>query len=192
MILPISVSRRVAIGLRRGSIAQLRVLMPLADALPGALPVDSDEFKREFRRMVGIYREGDILYVREAFRLGRGYDTAPLWKISPDARNFARIWYDADTDDAVHAITAGRLRSPDTMPRWASRITLAVRNSSVQHLRDASFSDVIREGHVGSGRFRESYGEAWEQNPWCLLLGVTVHWKNVDSFTRRDFQNDRS
>jgi hypothetical protein len=87
---------------------------------------------------------GDQLWVREAFRLARGYD-----KLSPTAvfsllgSGEIGIHYESDGPAPV---TAGKIRPSIHMPRWASRITLEVTGVRVERLWKISEADAIAEG----------------------------------------------
>ena len=70
------------------------------------------------------YEPGDALWVRETWAQGRD-----------------RIIYAADQD-----ATPIGWRSPIHMPRWASRITLAVTGVRIERLQEISEKDAIAEG----------------------------------------------
>lgn len=90
------------------------------------------------------YAPGDRLYVREAWRAGRGYDGASI----RDMARFSRIWFEADdANDNADAI-GRKLRPSIHMPRWASRLTLTVTDVRVQRLQDISEADAKAEGIV--------------------------------------------
>jgi hypothetical protein len=82
---------------------------------------------------------GDRLWVREAWRVGEGYDELPGSKFtSPE------VWYEVDTKTPPPK--AGRYRHARFMPRWASRLTLQVADVRVQRLQDISEEDAKAEG----------------------------------------------
>lgn len=82
---------------------------------------------------------GDRLWVREAWRVGKGYDDAP-----GSAFTSPTVWYGADGDPPLDR--AGRYRHARFMPRWASRITLEVTGVRVERLQDISEVDAKAEG----------------------------------------------
>lgn len=92
---------------------------------------------RSFRCPYG--QPGDLLWVREAWRAGRGYDGAKPSDIAP----IARIHYESDGPAPEWA---GRLRPPMFMPRWVSRITLLVTGVRVERAREIGEEDIAAEG----------------------------------------------
>lgn len=136
------------------------------------------------------YAHGDRLWVREAFRGDRGYDTTPprQWSRWP-------VHYEADGKrDTREGMGAdGRLRSPIHMPRWASRITLTVTDVRVQRLQEISGADAVEEGVQEKGdyldmprmAFRALWNslhgpDAWDANPWVVAVSFTVRHGNID------------
>ncbi len=126
---------------------------------------------------------GDLLWVREAWRTGAGYDGTPIKNIAP----FARIWFDADGSPPSWA--GSQRRASIHMPRWASRITLLVTDVRVQRLQDISCADAIAEGIRPQANsqtidcdtpdprdeFRSLWGTihgpgAWDKNPWVVAV----------------------
>lgn len=86
---------------------------------------------------------GDTLWVREAWRAGKGYDAYPpremsRWPVHYEADGQP----DADDDMGMN----GRLRASMHMPRWASRLTLPVSEVRVERLQDITDADAIAEG----------------------------------------------
>ena len=82
---------------------------------------------------------GDMLWLREAWRTTREVDFLPGSQLD----GTYRLWYEAD---APHQLGFGRYRHARFMPRWASRITLEVKDVRVQRLQDISEEDAIAEG----------------------------------------------
>lgn len=157
-------------------------------------------WRNGWRDWAGAYAPGDRLWVREAWRAGRGYDGASI----RDMARFSRIWFEADdANDNADAI-GRRLRPSIHMPRWASRITLTVTDVRVQRLQDISEADAVAEGIKGHGGRFSGYGKAadqwmgpidsfaslwislngtqsWDANPWVVALTFNVERRNIDA-----------
>ncbi|RWO29633.1 MAG: hypothetical protein EOS10_22595 [Mesorhizobium sp.] len=152
---------------------------------------------------------GDRLYVREAWRSHAAYDD-----ISPAAMGgdeaILYVADDAHQTWGYPAITKlGRFRQGMHMPRWASRLTLAVTDVRVQRLQDIREADAIAEGcpistipgtighplcQVGFNEmgtpifwYRKLWnnlnadrGFGWETNPWVVAVTFTVERRNID------------
>jgi hypothetical protein len=89
------------------------------------------------------YQVGDILWVREAFRGSRGYDSQP-----PSAWGNKPIWYVADGEpDALRwGFLSDRARPSIHMPRHMSRIALRVTARRAERLQDITEADALAEG----------------------------------------------
>jgi hypothetical protein len=137
--------------------------------------------------MRGIrYAPGDRLWVREgwasvpasAYRCSEGVAQT----VNPFDPTEAAI-YRAGFDRSRGGI---RWRSPIHMPRWASRITLAVEAVRVERLQDISEGDSEKEGVTRPNRVLEDDGtsytdgfaalwedihgpDAWDANPWVSV-----------------------
>lgn len=85
------------------------------------------------------YSIGDRIWVREAWRVGKGYDELPGSEFKSN-----KVWYEADGDAPKNR--AGRYRHARFMPRWASRIDLDVVGVRVERLQDISYEDALAEG----------------------------------------------
>lgn len=134
---------------------------------------------------------GDRLWVREAFRGSKGYDRHPprTWSNWP-------VHYEADgaPDPRDELEMNGRLRPGIHMPRWASRLTLAVTDVRVERLQSISQADAIaegcpaREGEDGldpCGWYAQLWDEingagAWATNPWVAAYTFRVIGQNID------------
>lgn len=168
---------------------------------------------RGYNRFLGYtaYRPGAHLWVREAWRTEARYDQLPPSKLPRSAP----IYYAADPGprDSEPGY-AGRLRASIHMPRWASRVTLAVTDVRAQRLQDISEEDAIAEGlrlHQSWGgaswytfdgadpkkcgyRAVTAYAHLWEQingadswqaNPWVAVYTFTVERRNIDAKAER-------
>jgi len=150
---------------------------------------------------------GDLLWVREAFRGDKGYDSTP-----PREWSHWPVHYEADgePDPNDEIGMNGRLRPGMFMPRWASRLTLRVTDVRVQRVQNITEEDAKEEGvgplkpvpgrpdlmwvHHGGERysapgyaFRELWdslnakrGFGWDQNPWVAAYTFEVIRQNVD------------
>jgi hypothetical protein len=167
---------------------------------------------------------GDRLYVRES------------WRVSPEAAegwhpDDLRGWIDyqaggsaqlvapsfeavekaafTKNDDRDWDFLPSRYRPGIHMPRWASRLTLAVTDVRVERLQECSEADAIAEGiiefepteedpaefaYVDGGDIwnnaRSAYAAlwnsingpgAWEANPWVVAISFTVEQRNIDT-----------
>lgn len=103
-----------------------------------------------------------------------------------------------------------RWRPSITMPPWASRLTLTVKDVDVKRVREISSREIITAGirpdaemlvaidlwasdlhqrheyhraHIEPFRhnWNATHGpDAWDRNPWCAFYSVTVHSTNID------------
>ncbi|MGN7869350.1 hypothetical protein [Paracoccus sp. 22332] len=154
------------------------------------------------------FARGDRLWVREAWRAGRGYDGASIRDIAP----WSRIWWEADEAN----VNAGKLRPSIHMPRWASRLTLTVTDVRVQRLQDISEDDAVAEGapvaahqytpgarmcetdkswrtvtprlwfHELWDRLNAKRGFGWDANPWVCAVTFTAYQRNIDQMEAPD------
>jgi hypothetical protein len=130
---------------------------------------------------------GDRLWVRETWQL---YGMEAL----PDRER--PIFYRADDDAREGHATPPDLkwRSSIHMPRWASRLTLAITDVRVQLLHEISEADAQAEGTTPFGEYRPSYVAAfrslwnhlhgfgaWDANPEVVALAFTVTKGNIDA-----------
>lgn len=105
-------------------------------------------------------KPGDLLWVRESFRLCAEADTTP----PRDTDEAYRIWYEAD---APHQPGAGKPRRAFHMPRWASRLTLRITDVRVQRLQEISREDAIAEGATSKpddGPFHRTRSPIWSMD----------------------------
>lgn len=152
---------------------------------------------------------GDLLWVRENFRVGAGYDgLSPAELPRPPAR--INLWYEADSDfnDVDSSILGGKLRVGRYMCRWMSRLTLEVVSAKVQRIKAITRNGASREGirlFEGAGRTFYSpdtmspiaeptpysafaalwiglHGhEAWNDNPEVVVIRFRAIKSNIDA-----------
>jgi hypothetical protein len=131
------------------------------------------------------YAVGDLLYVREAWRVPAQDDRTP-------PRDLQRqiIGYEADCRRGQISAT-GKFRHARHMPRWASRLTLKVTDVRVERVKQISEADARAEGW---GKWRTPIawfatlwnsinaprGFGWEENPWVVAISFSVIRANVD------------
>ncbi|MGO4337795.1 hypothetical protein AB4037_23040 [Labrys sp. KB_33_2] len=121
------------------------------------------------------WRDGDRLWVREAWRSAAAYDD-----LAPSAMGGEEpIQYQADGAHQTWGYPAiakiGRLRSSMFMPRWASRLTLVVTGVKVERLQDISETDAIAEG-IGRTVIGDGYRDRFTVRPatWAQVTGHEV------------------
>lgn len=144
------------------------------------------------------YAPGDRLWVREAWRTHRAYDDLKPSEMGGDET----VWPELDRDNCdAH----GRYRHGRFMPRWASRITLIVKDVRVQRLSECSVDDAVAEGlqWVVPGMWavahslpiigedpRSVYAQlwdhingdgAWAADPWVVAVSFDVLKANIDN-----------
>lgn len=86
-------------------------------------------------------KAGDRLWVREAYRVHGGFDARPPREIPKSTA----VWYCAD-EGASYPSHFGKQRPSMFMMRWASRITLLVKEVRIERLQAISEADAIAEG----------------------------------------------
>ena len=155
------------------------------------------------------FAPGDRLYVREAHYLTDDgtSEYAVYAENSTDVSEHFRQMHDImashpSIDWSKHL----RLRPSIHMPRWASRLTLAVTDVRVQRLQEIGEADAKAEGvkpdrsgggmagmysPMGAGPFAYARGfrdlwnslhgpDAWDADPWVVALTFDVHRCNID------------
>lgn len=153
------------------------------------------------------YSVGDLLWVRETWAVGACAAGLSPAMLSPRCwlKDNGGLWYAARGEPTHPISTRGRWRPGIHMPRWASRLTLAVTEVRVQRLQEISEADAVAEGCPGClGRnpdfpdewdphpieeFQELWtsingkrpGASWSDNPWIVALTFKVHRANVDA-----------
>lgn len=148
------------------------------------------------------FHVGDRLWMREAHAIyvahGQHREDGHRWgpwgglptTISP---NRDRIAYYREGFDRSFS---GRWKPSIHMPRWASRLTLAVTDVRVERLNDISEADALAEGIArcdfpyDDGEAREAFArlwnhiygpDAWDANPWVVAITFAVHLGNIDA-----------
>jgi hypothetical protein len=104
------------------------------------------ETMRNFTRQHCPYGQpGDQLWVREAWRARREFDSVKPSDLEGPVDGIlgTPIIYEASRHESVQF---GKLRRSMFMPRWASRITLEITGVRVERLQDISEADAIAEG----------------------------------------------
>jgi hypothetical protein len=169
-----------------------------------------DDFEYTVPRIYPVIQLGDRIWVKEAFRGHKGYNSYP-----PREWSHWPVHYHADglPDPRDDAGENGRLRSPIHMPRWASRITLTVTDARPQRVSEISEADSVAEGvesgQTSRGLMWKAYDEspncwvdtarisftrlwnsihgpdAWARNDWVWVYSFSVHHGNIDSMERR-------
>lgn len=172
----------------------------------GGCLCDSDEDVRRIGADYMPYAPGDRLYVRESCRAEER---------KSDGRDGIRYSADGAFIGIANTMVAGanwsalyyyRGRGKDGignavpsihMPRWASRLWLAVTDVRVQRLQDISEADAVAEGidHAAVTHFgapSRAYAalwnhlhsaendHSWEANPWIVAITFTVNRGNID------------
>lgn len=128
---------------------------------------------------------GDLLYVRERFRLPRKEGkTLPTRSEGP-------IWYDADGSPSKPGFWSGISRPAIHLPRKFSRITLIVRSVAFEALQDIDEVDAASEGVDSDyGKCRDAFANLWDSlhpeelwldNPEIVALTFEVAEHNVDT-----------
>lgn len=149
---------------------------------------------------VAYVQPGDILWVKENFRIGKSWEGSSPSKVASFLKP-SDVFYPSAKEDAPS--WAGRLRPSIHMPREFSRLTLEVADVRVMRLQDITMEDSIAEGLV----FNEEYGKwqgsaeakggirvfyhnpikafqdlwlsihgkgSWDQNPWVFVYTFKV------------------
>jgi len=178
---PIMFATPMVSALREGEKTQTRRL------LKPQIVADLDDFKisRALQTVRDAY--GDVLWVREAWRVDASFDHLSPRQIETAClfRNYKTGWapiaYDAGGYSNSWGTNGwcemGRRRASMHMPRWASRLTLEVTGVKIERLQDISEADAKAEGcgqYASStklasgfdasrkGSYREGYRELWD------------------------------
>lgn len=157
------------------------IVVPLKWQPSEGATIDRDQVFFEYESTLDLvippYAPGDLLWARETWWRGE-YDFTPddPKGTPPEASLFYR------------AVGVRRIswKSPVTMPRWASRMTLRVRSVAVKRVQDITADEAIDTGAYSTNEtFVECFGPAaWDANPWCAFVAVEVINKNVGEVKR--------
>lgn len=145
------------------------------------LDIEREDNRKDIANASPFGVRGDRLWVRETWRTGVSLDKHNATQIAESAREagwtkpWAPLLYTVDDGrdnaDTLRSFggTWGRVRSARFMPRWASRITLAVTSVRVAPLKSITEEDAIAEGCTGTDPEPKNEG------------GTIFHWEGVSS-----------
>lgn len=124
---------------------------------------------------------GDLLWVREEWSIGSSADADPVKGVWPVLHAIDGTIDECGSD---YLPAWGPVRPADTMPAWASRITLEVESVTVTELSAIGDEDLERLGLT-----REDNAADWDEsnpdgppsssNPLVLTARISVHVENV-------------
>ncbi len=162
-----------------------------------------DPGNQSWRERFYPYRVGDRLYVREAWRCnGWATDVATIFYRASEGDGYTAMCEQYPIADKSPLRVTGAWRPGIHMPRWASRLTLAVTDVRVQRLQDISEEDAEAEGLTGEFCDYELYGQSkpyrfeysalwnhlnaargsgWDTNPWVVAVTFAVEHRNIDA-----------
>ena len=127
---------------------------------------------------------GDRIWVQEEFAISKSADEHELAE-STSSAPVGYVWYSSSPEQgSINSSCRGRWRPADTMPRWASRITLDVTSVRVERVKDTDEGMAKDEGHRGGSPFggdtslscfaqhwQSRYGD-WDGNPHGFVAEV--------------------
>ena len=135
---------------------------------------------------------GDLLYVRETFRLYDSSMECACYDPCTCSRHHGKPMYFADGFSAKDEL---KWKPSIHMPREFSRLTLEITDVRVERLQEIDRGDCMEEGcpfpnmavndPIGwfSGLWDSVYGN-WSSNPWVWVVEFKVHRCNVDALIR--------
>lgn len=145
-------------------------------------------FGRHVGYVAGLHCAGDVLWVREAWRVSGRWDKTKPSEIVPRSltvmfgaggsianQDHRDDWRPSDWPFGTEVEWAGRLRPGMFMPRWASRLTLVVTDVRVQRLNEISEEDAIAEGVSDEFTDFELYGQS---HPY--RFGYSALWNSIN------------
>lgn len=151
--------------------------------------VDGRKTQTRRIRLFPNVKIGDLLWVRESWRTERQYDDiAPRDIYKPDSHiPHPPIFYEAGNQKPHDDFIVGKKRASIFLPRWASRLTLKVKDIRVQRLRDISEEDAKAEGVKTIEAFQMLWndlnvarGYGWDKNPWVTAYSFNPIFQNID------------
>ncbi len=142
------------------------------------------------------YAVGDSIRITEPWRIVSlnhkdtanqyyivSYKTGNQPLVIPEVQTRFKPYAAQDTfrRDTTGMYYAGKWRTAETMPEWASRVSLKITRVRVQQAQEITLEDAIAED--GSAevvfpfdagwRYQKLYGmESWERNEWAFLLSL--------------------
>jgi len=119
-------------------------------------------------RIYPLYAPGDRLWVREAWGINHYEYMRAIPKERPKDLPDDHLSYRATECDS-EILAELRYRPSIHMPRWASRITLAVTEVRVQRLQDISRDDAMAEGIV------QTWGDFMGDPPEWAVASINRH-----------------
>jgi hypothetical protein len=141
------------------------------------------------------YLIGQRRWVKEKWRTEVRYDQTKPINLPLDAP----IGFDADYDMESNDGFRGKSRSSRFMPKFASRLTLAVTDVKVERVQDISQEDAMNEGAEFTPYMNSAYEadgdyitdfqniwntihgpDAWQRNDWVEAVTFTVHNSNIE------------
>lgn len=153
------------------------------------------------------YAVGDRLYVREAWTVrGQFTDVVEVGYRASERRGHSEYVKQWPVAQAVPGKAKPGRPAPKWpewpkygpsihMPRWASRMWLAVTDVRVQRLQECSEGEAMAEGWPGDpgqlwpldwyrdlwNSLHTTEGERWQDNPWVVAVTFGVHHGNIDA-----------
>lgn len=140
---------------------------------------------------LSAYSVGDLIYVRETFRLLDSNDRCDCEYPCNHPRQGYPAYFSDDRDNE-------RKWKPSIhMPRWASRLTLKVTGVRVERVQDISDQDAVKEGVFTDNPLHANWASAefsriwhliypgsWERNDWVWVIDFEVIRQNVDEYIK--------
>lgn len=126
-------------------------------------------------------KQGDTLWVRESWRTYASLDSFPPRCVLSGAG----VEYDAGGSsvgecDSLEGM--GKTRPSMFMPRWASRITLLVKEQKLERLHKITNEGARCEGVENRKEYeilwkRLNGEKSWDQNPWLWVVKFELNWR---------------
>lgn len=130
------------------------------------------------------YMAGDVLYVRETFRVDYLSNIIGSGRVEYKDGTYMDISFGAERYDMMQrAQRKSGWRPNENMPREAARIFLRVTTVRAERLRDMVLGDVLMEG----GKEADTYEETW--NRWHQTWDSTIP-KHPNKFKRYPYYWD--